>query len=109
MRCPSLVVPVRAMLLLPALATRALGQSSDSQRGVKLFEEHNYPGARSALSSVLAREAGNAIALYYMGRVAMAEDRSGEAVGWFEKAVKVNNRSSEYHRWLANALGEEAQ
>ena len=109
MRCPSLVVPVRAVLLLSVIATTGLGQSADEQRGVKLFEDRNYAGARSALSSVLAREPRNAIALYYMGRVAMAEDRSGEAVGWFEKAVKVNDRSSDYHLWLANALGQEAQ
>jgi tetratricopeptide (TPR) repeat protein len=44
-----------------------------------------------------------------MGRIALAEDRPGEAVDWFEKAVKLSDKSSTYHLWLANALGEEAQ
>src|SRR3712207_5980227 len=44
-----------------------------------------------------------------MGRIAIAEGRTGDAVDWFEKAVKANDSSSEYHLWLANALGTEAQ
>jgi len=76
---------------------------------VKLFEERNFPAARAEFSAVLARNANDATALFYMGRIAMAEDRAPEAVEWFEKAVKANDASSEYHLWLANALGTEAQ
>ena len=33
---------------------------------------------------------------------------SRDAVGWFEKAVKANDKSSAHHLWLGNALGEQA-
>jgi tetratricopeptide (TPR) repeat protein len=58
---------------------------------------------------VLGRDARDANALFYMGRIALVEDRPAEAIDWLERAVKANDRSSEYHLWLANALGEEAQ
>lgn len=99
----------RAALFLCVLAPASLAQNGDAQRGVKLFEERNYPAARVEFSAVLSRDARDANALYYMGRIALAEDRPGDAIDWFEKAVKANDKSSEYHLWLANALGEEAQ
>src|SRR5262249_27246071 len=44
-----------------------------------------------------------------MGRVYMAMDKSGDAVEWFEKAAKANDKSSEHHLWLANAIGDQAE
>jgi tetratricopeptide (TPR) repeat protein len=109
MASPSLAIHARLALLLSILPVSLVAQSGDSRRGVKLFEERNYPAARSEFSAVLGRNPRDAEALFYMGRIASAEDRAGEAVDWFEKAVKANDNSSEYHLWLANALGEEAQ
>ena len=44
-----LVVPIRAVLLLSTLATTALGQSSEAQRGVRLFEDHTTRSAQRAI------------------------------------------------------------
>jgi tetratricopeptide (TPR) repeat protein len=98
----------RAALLLVVPGV-SLAQAGDRQRGVKLFEERDFPAARAEFTAALARDSRDATALYYMGRIAMAEERPGEAVDWFEKAVKANDSSSDYHLWLANALGQEAQ
>lgn len=76
---------------------------------MKPLEERNLAAAGAEFTAALARNARDTTALYYMGRIVMAEERSGEAVDWFEKAVKVDDNSSEYHLWLANALGQEAQ
>jgi tetratricopeptide (TPR) repeat protein len=109
MRSPSFSVLPRIALLLSMLPAALPGQNGDVQRAIKLFEDRNYPAARSELSAVLARNGRDAKALYYMGRIAMADNQSAEAVGWFEKAVKADDTSSQYHFWLANALGQEAQ
>jgi tetratricopeptide (TPR) repeat protein len=105
----SLRALARVALFLCVLAPASLAQKGDPQRGVKLFDERNFPAARAEFAAVLGRDARDANALYYMGRIALAEDRPGEAIDWFEEAVKANDKSSEYHLWLANALGEEAQ
>jgi tetratricopeptide (TPR) repeat protein len=105
----SLATLARVPLFLCVLAPAAFAQTGDSQRGARLFEERNYPAARTEFAAVLGRDARDANALFYMGRIALADDRPSDAIEWFEKAVKANDKSSEYHLWLANALGEEAQ
>jgi tetratricopeptide (TPR) repeat protein len=74
-----------------------------------LFEARKMDEARAEAQAQLARDANDATALYCLGRIAAAQDKSGEAVDWFEKALKRNDRSSEYHLWLGNMLGQEAQ
>jgi tetratricopeptide (TPR) repeat protein len=96
-------------MLLAAVPLLARAQGGDAKRGAKLFEDRNFPAARTEFSAVLRRDARDATALYYMGRIAMAEGRLAEAIEWFEKAARANDRASEYHLWLANALGEETQ
>jgi tetratricopeptide (TPR) repeat protein len=99
----------RAVLLTAVLPAFARAQAGDPKRGAQLFDERNLPAARGEFSAVLGRDRNDANALYYMGRIALAEGRTGEAVEWLEKAVKADERSSLYHLWLGNALGEEAQ
>src|SRR5262245_21128755 len=48
-------------------------------------------------------------AMFLMGRLAYAQGRSGDAVDWFEKALKRDDANAMYHTWLGNALGDEAQ
>jgi tetratricopeptide (TPR) repeat protein len=44
-----------------------------------------------------------------MGRVYVAMDKSGDAIGWFEKAIKANDKVSVHHLWLGNSLGDQAE
>jgi tetratricopeptide (TPR) repeat protein len=83
-----------AAALLLVLPATSLAQAGDAQRGVKLFEERNLAEARAEFTAALARNAKDATALYYTGRIAMAEERPGEAVDWFEKAVKADDNSA---------------
>jgi tetratricopeptide (TPR) repeat protein len=39
----------------------------------------------------------------------MSQDKSKDAIGWFERAVKLNDKSSAHHLWLANSLGDQAE
>jgi tetratricopeptide (TPR) repeat protein len=80
-----------------------------AQTPEQLFEQRKLDEARSAFQALLAKDKNDANALYYMGRIADAQDKSSEAVGWFEKAVKLNDGSALYHFWLGAALGDEAQ
>src|SRR5919107_1945329 len=47
--------------------------------------------------------------MHCMGRIAVAKDQGGDAVDWFEKAVRANDKSSLHHLWLGNALGNQAE
>ncbi len=95
--------------LLLAVASVAAQTPSVPATPQQLFEARRFDEARSAFQAQLSRNKNDAVALYYMGRIADAQDKSGEAVDWFEKAVKLDDRNALYHFWLGAALGDEAQ
>jgi tetratricopeptide (TPR) repeat protein len=80
-----------------------------AQTPEELFQQRRFDEARAAFQAQLAKDRNDANALYYMGRIAQAQDKSGEAVEWLEKAVKRNETSALYHFRLGSALGDEAQ
>ena len=98
---------VGAVILFVAAAAGLNAQcTGDAQRA---FRARELDQARAAVLTQLQQSPRDASAHYCMGRVADAQSRSGEAVDWFEKAVSLDDRNAEYHLWLGNALGEEAQ
>lgn len=108
MRTPCLSVLTRAALLvLAALPPASVAQSAprtQTGRGVMLFESGDYAAAKAALAT-----ASGADAAYYLGRIAVIEDRSDEAVALFERAIKADDRNADYHAWLGVALGLQAR
>lgn len=99
--------PLLLLLALPALLAAQIPQSAPTPE--QLFASGQLDEARAAYQAILARDRNEANALYYMGRIAEAQNRPKEAVEWFEKAVKQNDQSALYHTWLGNALGTVAQ
>ena len=106
MRQVARVVLVTSLLITPASAVIAQCSGEDAQQA---FRSREYAKAKAAAQAQVAQNPKDAAANYCVGRVAEAEGRSGEAVDWFEKAVGLDERNAEYHLWLGNALGEEAQ
>jgi tetratricopeptide (TPR) repeat protein len=75
----------------------------------KLISAHKYDEARAETQALVAKNASDDVALHCIGYIALAQDKSGEAVDWLEKAVKANDQSAVHHLELGNALGTEAQ
>jgi tetratricopeptide (TPR) repeat protein len=75
----------------------------------QLIDARRFDEAKAAIQTMLAKDKNDPSALFYMGRLEYAQGHSGQAVDWFEKAVKRNESNSLYHTWLGNALGDEAQ
>lgn len=102
------------MTILVAIAIAAIGTPASSaaqaapspQRVVALFQHGDYAAAKAALSN---SGGGDAQSLYYLGRIAVIEDRPADAVGLLERAIKADSRNSEYHEWLGIALGLQAR
>jgi tetratricopeptide (TPR) repeat protein len=85
------------LIVIPILA--------HAQSGEQLFQERRYDEARTAFQARLTKDKADAGAVYYMGRIAMAQNKAGDAVDWFEKAVALRDTSALYHDWLGAALG----
>lgn len=75
----------------------------------KLAIDQKYDAARAEVQTLLKAKPNDDAALACMGRVYEREGKSGDAVDWYEKAVKANDTSAHHHLSLASALGTEAQ
>jgi len=101
---PSLTATMRhALLSLLAVSSIA------AQTPERLFQERKFDEARAVSKAQLAANKNDANAMYWMGRIADAQGKNGEAIEWYEKAVKQEDNSALYHYWLGDALGEAAQ
>jgi tetratricopeptide (TPR) repeat protein len=103
-----LVAGLVAVTMSVTTAVRAGGQvipTSQALRGIVLFERGDYAGAKAALSS----DDGGAPAAYYLGRIAIIEDRPEDAARLLERAVRGDARNADYRVWLGIAFGLQAR
>jgi tetratricopeptide (TPR) repeat protein len=100
----ALTLLVGMVIGIPPGATASAQTVASAQRAVALFEHGDYAAAKAALGTD-----HDARSLYYLGRIAVVEDRPEDAVSLFERAIKADGRSSEYHEWLGVALGLQAR
>jgi tetratricopeptide (TPR) repeat protein len=75
----------------------------------KLIVDRKLDEAATEARAAVKQNGSDEAVLHCMGRVLLEQDKSGEAVDWFEKAVKANDKNALHHLWLGNALGTEAQ
>ena len=74
-----------------------------------LAVDQKYDAARAEVDRLLKANPADDAALSCMGEIYEREGKSGDAVDWYEKAVKANERDPQHHLSLAGALGTEAQ
>src|SRR3954470_9243571 len=93
--------------LVSALALRAAGAQC-SPAIQRLATDQKYDEARAEAEALVKKNPGDDAALDCVGWTLMAADKSKEAIEWFERAIKINDKVSAHHLWLANALGDQA-
>jgi len=99
---------MRYILAAALLAGAARIDAQCSAPTQRLITDQKYDEARAETEGLLKRNPSDDVALHCMGMIYVAMDKPGDAVDWFEKAVKANDKSSAHHLWLGNALGEQA-
>jgi tetratricopeptide (TPR) repeat protein len=92
--------------LVAAAVNAAHGQCSAATQ--KLVTDQKYDDARAEAEALVKKNASDDAALHCVGWVLMNADKSKDAIEWFERAVKANDKVSAHHLWLANALGDQA-
>ncbi|MCK5408476.1 MAG: tetratricopeptide repeat protein, partial [Candidatus Krumholzibacteria bacterium] len=99
----SLIIVVGACLLFTG-PTASLGEDSGAvENAVKLYESGDLSGARNNLERILESDGENHEALYYLGRIALAEDDLDGAIDHLNKAVELDENDSVYRTWLGRA------
>ena len=100
---------MRCALLFALLLSSSSALAQGAGTPAELFAQGKLPEAKAAYQAVLAKDRNNADALYHMGRIAARQERFGEAIDWYEKAIKLDETNARYHFALGSALGDEAQ
>lgn len=74
----------------------------------QMVANRQFNEARAQGEAQIKRAPNDDAAMNCVGRVLLEQDESGDAIDWFEKAVKVNGRNAQHHLWLGLALRAEA-
>ena len=72
----------------------------------KLIADRRFDESKSQVQAVVARNPNDDAAWECMGRISVAMQRQKEAVGYFEKAIKINDNVATHHLNLGSALGD---
>ena len=99
-----LFVAASALFSLAVLADPIRGQSVE--QGIQLFNASKFGEARVALLPHGERDAD---AAFYLGRIELEGNDPDKAADWFERAIRMNPKSSVYYDWLGRAYGTQAQ
>lgn len=102
-RSIALLIMLSVLLLISVSA-----QESALQTAIRQFESKQYQEAQITLVLLNRAEPQNAIAAYYLGRIAFQQNNWDEAERWFETAVKLDDKASAHHHWLAQTYGKKA-
>ncbi len=78
-------------------------------QGEYFLQEKKFQQGSKTFSGAVDKEPKNPEAHYYYGRFLMAENKTGKALPYLQRAVALNPGKSEYHFWLGVAQGETGQ
>lgn len=100
----------RFMLLLVSLILLVIVAAAQGplDAAIKQFEAKNYSEAHAAFERAFNADPKNAVAAFYLGRIAFQLNNADESVRWFEVAVRLQDGNSSYHHWLGQAYGKKA-
>ncbi len=92
-----------ATLLAPAISAQSI------DRAIQLFDGAKYAEAKTELVAVQKSDNKNAVAAYYLGRIARIDNDGDEALHQFERAVQHDDRNALYHFWFGTAVSDVGQ
>jgi tetratricopeptide (TPR) repeat protein len=95
-----------ALARVTAAQTPGPVQSAALKSGIAQFDAERLDQAKVTLTPLA--KAGDADAMFYLGRIAIEQSDGDEAVDWIEQAIKKNDRSSLYYQWLGTAYSVKA-
>lgn len=97
---------VVSVLITSALVSSLGAQGNPSLAHAKLlFDARSWDAARVEYSSIARATPTDATPVLYLGRVALQQNDTDEAIRQFERCVAIDEQNAQCHAWLGNALG----
>jgi tetratricopeptide (TPR) repeat protein len=101
------VIIASAILLLTLPSDLSAGASL--ARGIASYEAGDLTAAKKIFEGALEVDGDDHAALFYLGRIALADDDLDGAIDHLQKAVTLNGTDSAYRTWLGRAYIEKLQ
>ena len=104
-----LAATVCASPIAAAAPSQAGGNSSPELNQARhLFDLGNYAAAATALNNIVARNANDAEAQFWLARTYYEQKDFDNAATHAERAVEIDPKNSDYHLWLGRSYGQQA-
>jgi len=97
-----------ALLVCLTLVAAARAEETPLEKAKGAFEKGEYTQAIEILKSAAGSEANNGDIFVLLARSYLELNQYDAAVNSAEKAVAINPKDSDYHRWLGEAYGAKA-
>jgi tetratricopeptide (TPR) repeat protein len=72
----------------------------------RLIADRRFDDAKTQMKAVVAKTPNDDAAIHCLGRISSAMDRHKEALEYYEKAAKVNDKVALHHLWIGSSLGD---
>jgi tetratricopeptide (TPR) repeat protein len=86
-----------SMMMVPCFYS-LYGQDGENP-GVRMFKNKNYYGSERYFKEVLASDAENGQAYFYLGRIATEKRELENASDQYEKAIEVDPNNADFYAW----------
>jgi len=87
----------------------AMAQDYTLEEGKRLFDETKYEEAKEVLLKVVKQDPENPEANFLLCKVFLILDDHDNSIKYGKKAVRLDDSQSDYHLWLGQAHGAQAQ
>jgi tetratricopeptide (TPR) repeat protein len=104
MKKPALILATILIIAtpLPAQVAPTLGAA------VELYDAKRFDEASRVFEQLARQKQSEAVALQYLGRIALQRNNPEAAVGRLERSIAIDSSNAESHYWLAQAYGRQA-
>lgn len=103
----AITVVVASTCLLAYFSWKTLITSNSFQKGVKLYQQKDYPGAEAAFREVIAINTTNDVVRLLLGDTLMQQDKLDEATEIFTSVTRSSPKNPDAYLRLAQALIEQ--
>ena len=94
--------------LFVAVAAPLAAQSPTLAHARDLFETRQYDAAKQEFTALARATPNDVTPALYLGKIALAQNETEEAIRQFEQCAKIDDRVADCHAFLGDALGNAA-
>ncbi|AHJ27070.1 tetratricopeptide repeat protein [Nodularia spumigena CS-584] len=104
------IIPVAiALTILVYFSWKTLVTLNSFQKGVKLYEQKDYPGAEAAFRKVISNNSTNDVVRLLLGDILKEKGNVKEATELYQEVIRSSPKNPDAYLRLANVFMEEKQ